>query len=357
MEDILLDVLDEEIIFDAEEVEEEQEQEQENETGDDDTVDKGSDTDIDDDVIIASDINVDEDAETPEGEQGDESNVYGALAEALKEEAFFKDTDVSEVSDMDSLASAFKEEIKKNEFSDLNDSQKRVLEGFRNGIPQDEIMNTETTFEKLNSITDENLESNDSLVKDLIIRDLTSKGISEGRADQMYNLLVDTGEAKAEAKQSLDNMKEAHKADYDSRVAEFKQVKEDSLNKANKLYEDISNSINDTENFLGGYKVTDRLKENVINTMSTAVGYDDQGNPYNALMKSKTDDPVNFESSMYYLFTITDGFKNLEAFTKKAESKAAKSLESKLRQTGLGTVGKPGFQSQPKGFENEIIDV
>jgi len=298
-----------------------------------------------------------------EGDEGDEielndeeGNIYGLLSAALKEQDFFKDTDITNVNDIESLSEAFRSEVKNNELSGLNDQQKRVLEAFRNGVPESEIINNESDFERLNNITDEQL-SDESFAKTLIIGDLLEKGISQDRAEKMFDMYVDTGDMESEARISLDNKKNSVKAEYDAKMQQIQDSRDASIKRANDLHTNISKNIADTEEFMGDYKVTDTLKDKAQKNMNSVVGYTDDGQPYNALMKARMDDPADFESKMYLLFTITDGFSNLGAFSRKAESKATKDLEMKLRNSGTASISKPSFQSGPKATTGEIVDV
>ena len=279
------------------------------------------------DTVDLSDIDADP-IDTPPSEEVN-PEVYSALVGVLKEEGFFGDeVDLTSINDPQKLADAFREEMKKNELSDLTDSQKRALEGFRNGIPQAEIVEHETTMTQYSQITDDVLAGSDELQKALFMADMTNKGISERRAEMLFTIAYDNGELLDEAKTSLTVLKEKEVRNYQD-----KMTKQTAANDAAKQdVEDkkiaLKKSIYGVDKFMGDVAISENLKERIHKSITHVVEYADDGTPMNALMKAKSEDPLDFETKLYYLFELTDGFSNLKKFNKRAESKAAKKLES-----------------------------
>jgi len=269
------------------------------------------------------------DADLPPEEAGE---VYGTLAEVLQEKGFFQGEGVvDKIKSADDLAEAFREEIKRNEFSDLTESQRRALEGFRNGIPQAEIVQHEQNLQQYNSITRDVVESNPELQKALFVTDLVNKGISESRAEGLYQIAEDTGELLDEALASLETLKQNENSRYQAMI-EQKQAEQEAI--ARQKAEEqaaIKKSIYAVDKFMDDVKITQNLKEKVHSTMTEIVGYAENGQPLNALMKARQEDPLDFETKLYYLFELTDGFKNLKRFSRQADSKAAKKLESLIQ--------------------------
>ena len=289
------------------------------------------------------------DAELDDGN----TEVYSTLAEALKEEGFFQgDEDIADIKNIETLAQAFKKEMKNNEFSDLTDNQKRVLDGFRNGIPEADIIQHEKTVQQYNSITEELLGGNVELQKAVFITDLTAKGISESRAEKMYEISLDSGDLLDEAKQSLVSLKEVEARSYAQRMDAVKVEKDKQSKIAADNKKAIKDSIYQVDKFLGEISVTQNLKEKVHNTMTDVVAYTQDGHPINALMKARQDDPLEFETNLYYLFALTDGFKNVKKFSRQADSKAAKKLESLINNnTFIKDSNVPAYKQDPESYD------
>ena len=293
----------------------------------------------------------------PDPIDGDEPTgsgaLYATLAETLKEEGFFNSREsIADIDSLDALALAFKDELKSNEYSDLNDAQKRVLEGFREGIPTEDIIQHETRVNQYSSITDEVLNGNDELQKALFMTDMQAKGITESRAEKLYEISYDSGELLQEAKLSLATLQEKEALQFQAKMSEQRTRKEDEVKAVARRKETIKKSIYDVDKFLGDVEVTDRLKDNVHSSMTDIVGYDDKGQPMNALMKAKSEDPLNFEKNLYYLFELTNGFTDVKKFAKQADSKAAKKLENLIaNNTLIRDNSSGGYQSDPESFD------
>lgn len=344
MEDFNLTLLDDDVFIpepvdeEQEEIETEEQEEQEEEESEQEETEESED-------------------ESDEEEGEVRHDIYMSLADVLKEKGFFGELDTTKITSADELASAFKNEIKKNEYADLNERQIRVLEAMRDGVPEDVIVSEEQELENIMSITDKHVDENEDLSYRLIMNDLMLKGLSQSKAQKMYDMYLDEGEDKREAREALRNLQDKTRGKYEEKTLHRKQERESKIKQADEFFEKVTDKIKDTESFLGSYKVTDLLKDKVIANMSKPIGVDSNGVAYNALMKAKTEDPIDFESKLYYLFTITNGFKDLSAFEKRATSKAVRELENKLNSIPVDSSGKQVYQSGPKGFQPEIVKV
>jgi len=296
---------------------------------------------------------IDPDPIDADPDTNDKGEVYKTLAEALKDEGFFstKET-VDDITNLEKLAEAFREEIKKNEFSDLTESQRRALEGFRNGVPEQTIIQHEQNMQQYNSIDDALLESNEELQKALLITDLMAKGISESRANKMYEISYDNGELLDEAKASLVTLKQRETEQYQSQIAAVQAQRDAQAKAVEEQKKAIKKSIYDVDKFLNEVSVTENLKQKVHSSMTEIVGYTDDGAPLNALTKARLEDPIDFETKLYYLFELTDGFTNIKKFNKQAESKAAKKLESLINNnTFIKDNNAPAYQQDPNSYD------
>jgi len=315
---------------------------------------------VDDPVFTDEPTVVTDDPINPEEKTNDnEDNLFSVLAETLKDDGFFKNLESTDsIKDVDALSKAFKDEIKANEYSDLNDNQKRVLEAFRDGVPSEDILKHESTQSYFNNITEEAISENEELRKNIIINDLLSKGISQARAEKTYSAIYDAGEDNEEALESLNNLKAAEQAEYDNYIKSINANKAKEQKERDAQFNKLKETIESTDKFLGEISVTDNMRENVVKTMSVPVDYLEDGTPVNKLMKARMDDPITFENNLYYLFELTNGFKDLKVFSKKATTKATKKLSEVIgNSTYIRSDGKPTFQKDPDSYQSLIVEL
>ena len=69
--------------------------------------------------------------------------------------------------------------------------------------------------------------------------------------------------------------------------------------------------------------------------MTKAVEFTDDGMGLNALQKYQRENPAKFQADLYYLFELTEGFKNLKKLESKATSKAVNSFKTKLERSNI----------------------
>ena len=71
----------------------------------------------------------------------------------------------------------------------------------------------------------------------------------------------------------------------------------------------------------------------------------------NQLMKDRRDNPVEFDSKLYYLYEITGGFKDFSKITTTATTKAATDFERALRQNKFEAGGDPTFTVDKDSYD------
>jgi len=277
-----------------------------------------------------------------EDEEGQDIKiVYSNIAKLLKEKELFTDDelDLETITDSDKLVAALKGEIKRNEFADLSDTQKKYLEAVREGVPDDVFMAHQQAEEGFSSITEDMLSNNAELRENIIVSDLVSKGVSKVRADALYKSLEASGEDIAESLVSLTNIKAAEQAEYQSKVDAVKAQRQAEVDDNKSRFDKLKDSVYDTKEIIKNYKITDSLRDKVYATMTKPVSTSKEGHPVNKFTNEREKDPVGFDTKLYYLFEMTKGFKDFSIFEKKAQSKAARELERVVSKTNILNTG------------------
>lgn len=279
--------------------------------------------------------------ESDEKDEGDNDNniklVYNNIANLLKEEGLFtnEELDLENIGSSDALVEALRDEIKRNEFSDLSETQKEYLESIRSGVPEDLFLQHKQVEQTYDSITDAMVAENEDLRKDIITADLKAKGIGDSRIETLYKAMVSSGDDISEALSSLEELKAAERARYKEQVDAINAQKLEQEKNEKARMKSLKDHVYDTKEIIKNYKITENLKNKVYETMTKSVGYNQAGQPINKLTYERDKNPIEFDTKLYYLFTMTNGFNDFSIFEKKAQSKAAEKLERIVRDTGL----------------------
>ena len=290
-------------------------------------------------------------------ESGDESlpNLYSSLAKALGDEGFLPSLNYEEIDSFDKLGDQIRDANKKTlsealgfdigNVNELNSLQKEYLNALSQGIPAEKFIEAKQSEFDINSITDEAIESDENLRKNIIINGYVSKGVPEAKAAKLAQMHIDLAEDVSEAKSARDDIKQAiienNKREFDYQ----KQIASDRA-KEQKIYEEsLRKSFYETDKLGDTFDITKQLKDKMYDAIVRPVAKLDDGTLVNAITKYQVENPIDFQHKMAWLFSVTDGFKKFDSFfTAKATSKATKVLESVLNSTNfdkLGNVSNP----------------
>lgn len=347
-----LDYVPEEITEEQEAQEEDQENTEETEIETEETVDNKQKDNLDEDE---SSEEVVEEEEAEEGEDDSPNNLYSSFATVLNEQGLLPSLDLenTKVENLDDLTVALKSEI--NEQVKTYLTEKLGVNGYEaleKGISLLEYQQYEDNVDTLDSITEDQLSEDLELSKKLIEQDYLAQGIDKTRVNRLLKKIIDAGEESIieDAKESLTSLK-ALEAKRIEKLAEDKQA---AIQKQQQLQEkidnDLKNSIYNKQEFIEGLEVNKAIKDKVYKGITTIIGKSPSGVPENKLMKDRREDPIEFDSKLYYLYEITNGFKDFSKIVQKSKTSASKQLEKQLRNTKFETSGKPTFLSDPDSY-------
>jgi hypothetical protein len=286
----------------------------------------------------------------------DSDDVFKPLAEFLKEQGFFSTLD-KEIKTADDLADAFRAEVKKNEFTNLNDAQKDYLKALESGLPEEVFQQHVQNSSLLNNITDDVLESDTEICKQLIIQEAILKGNSKERAERIYQRSYDVGDSVLDAKDAKAFLLQKDAEQYQEQLAEAEKIKLEQQKNAEKQLKDLEKSVKEQNQLFEGFKVNDGLKEKVYDTMTKVVDYSPDGVPLNKLMKHRLDNPIDFETKLYFLYELTNGFKDINKFNVKSTTTAAKKLREAIEGNTFIKLGGDTNYGDPNEYSTPIVDV
>lgn len=262
-----------------------------------------------------------------------ETNFYSSIASALKEEGIFPDLDDKEVEEIKE-AEDFRDLVQKQIEAGLDEVQKRVNDALNNGVEPAVIRQYENTLSYLNKITDEMIndesERGETLRKQLLQQDFMNRGYSSERAIKMTEKLFASGEDIEEAKQALQGNKDYFQEKYDTILNEAKENEEKNKKALKKQAEQLKKDILSNEKIFGDITIDKATRQKVYDNISKPIYKDPEtGEYYTAVQKYRLDNENDFIKNVGLLFTLTDGFTNLD---KLVSPKAKKEVKSKLKE-------------------------
>lgn len=290
------------------------------------------------------------------------NNFYSSIAKALKEDGVFPDLDdetVTNIKEPEEFAEAIEKQIQAR----FDERQKRIDDALNVGVEPSAIKQFENTISYLDSITEDALtaenEQGESLRKQLIYQDLLNRGYSKEEAQEEVGEIFDNGTDVKKAKRALSGNKEYFKASYKKLVDEAKEeaAKEDKERKQQS--EALKKSILEDKVVFGELQIDKNTRQKVYDAISKPVYKDPEtGELYTALQKYEMENKNDFLKNVGLLFTLTDGFKNLEPLVKskvrKEVKKGVRELEHALSNTSRNFDGNvkfvSGVSSDPDSF-------
>lgn len=281
------------------------------------------------------------------------TNFYSSIASALKEEGILSDLDdetLSKIESPEDFAEAMEAQLK----AQLDERQKRIDEALQVGIEPDEVRKYEGTISYLNTITedaiiDESAEG-EKLRKQLIFQDFLNRGFSKERAQRETQKSISSGSDIEDAKEALASNKEYFKQEYDNIIAEAREAEEAEKDRLKKEAADLKKAILEDKEVFEGLELDKTTREKVYNSISKPVYRDPETGEYlTAVQKYERDNRPDFLKKLGVLFTLTDGFTNLDKLVKptakKQVRKSLRELEHTINTTRRNADGSLNFMS------------
>lgn len=298
----------------------------------------------------------------PKGDGTSPKNFYSSIAKALKEEGIFPDLDdegLSKVKDPEDFRDLIDQQIK----AGLDERQKRIDEALNAGVEPTEIRKYENTINFLGSIKEENISDEDDkgekLRKDLIYQDFINRGYSKERAarevQKSFNAGTDIDDAKEALKSNIDFFKDK----YDELVNEAKSEAEQEERERKEQAEKLKSSILNDKDVFGDLSIDKSTRQKIYDNIAKPVYKDPEtGEYFTAIQKYEMENRTDFLKNIGLLFTLTNGFKNLDGLVKgkvkKEVKKGLRELEHTLNNTARTSDGNlkfvSGVDEDPESF-------
>ena len=289
------------------------------------------------------------------------NNFYSSYANAFKVDGIFQnlsDEDIEGITDAESFVEAAEKEVRLR----LEESQRRVLDALNAKIEPSVISQYENTLKYLDNISEVNIseegEDGEKLRTNLIYQDYLNRGFSKERAEREVKRAFDNGTDIEDAKEALSSNRQFFKDKYDKLVKDAQQETVREKEAKRKENEALKASILNEEKVYGDIELDAKTRQKMYDNISKPVYKDPETGDYlTAIQKYEAEHRQEFLKNLAFFYTMTDGFKNIDALVKgkvkKGVSKGIKDLERVLTSTPTPKEGNLRYMG---GSQTSIAD-
>ena len=231
--------------------------------------------------------------------------------------------------------------------NDLPPVIKDLVNNYEENVPLKDLIDTKSREIQYSTITEEAIDGNVDLQKALIAEDLKNRGYTQEKINERIQMFESNDVLASEAKDAqaaLVNVERYHQEQLKKRTEEEKEL---AAKKNEENLSNIKTSIGKLQEIIPGIPLNDNSRENIYKSMTSVVETDANGRPMNAVMKTRTEDPLKFETTLHYLHSLGVFDGDWSKIRNVSKSNAMKELTEKLNSnTSTMTPGRGVRQSQ-----------
>lgn len=271
-------------------------------------------------------------------------NPYSSFAKALHGDGLFQNLKQEEVDSIED-AEGFYDAIEAEVNARLDEKTRRISEAYEAGMPMDEIKEYETTIQRLNGISEEQLseksEKAEKLRAALIRQDFLTRGFTKDRAEREVTRSINEGTDIKDAKEAAESLKEFYEKKYEGLVEAGKQEAEAEKKKAKEDAEKFKKAVLETDKIFGDIPVDRPTRQKAYELMTKTVKTTEDGDRLTAVQLYADEHPVEFQTMLGFIAAMTDGFTKMGNLFNK-------SIDKKVRQN-LANIEKKVTRSSHQG--------
>lgn len=278
------------------------------------------------------------------------TNFYSSIASALKEEGIFPDLDDDTLNGI-KTPEDFAEAVEKTVQARLDERQRRIDAALQADVEPDEVRRYEQTLANLDAIKEEYItdetEKGERLRKNLIYQDFRNRGYSEARANREVEKSFNAGTDIEDAKEALESNREYFSTQYQDLIKEAQEEAKEEQRKIKEEAAQLKKSMLEDKEVFTGITLDKTTRQKAFENITKPVFKTEDGEYLTAIQKYEMDNPVEFKKYLSVLFTMTDGFKNIDGLVKgkvkKEVKQSLRELEHKLSSTARNSTGNPRY--------------
>lgn len=278
------------------------------------------------------------------------TNFYSSIASALKEEGIFPDLDDDTLNGI-KTPEDFAEAVEKTVQARLDERQRRIDAALQADVEPDEVRRYEQTLANLDAIKEEYItdetEKGERLRKNLIYQDFRNRGYSEARAKREVEKSFNAGTDIEDAKEALESNREYFSTQYQDLIKGAQEEAKEEQRKIKEEAAQLKKSMLEDKEVFTGITLDKTTRQKAFENITKPVFKTEDGEYLTAIQKYEMDNPVEFRKYLSVLFTMTDGFKNIDGLVKgkvkKEVKQSLRELEHKLSSTARNSSGNPRY--------------
>lgn len=297
-----------------------------------------------------------EDTTSKDSSNTSQSSFYSSIATALRDEGILPDLDddfLKKIKTPEDFAKAMEIQVQ----SKLDAKQKRIDEALGVGIEPDEIKKYENTLNYLEGITNDIIEDEseqgEQLRRNLIYQDYINRGFSEARAKKEMEKSFNAGTDIEDALEAIQSNKEFFNNQYQNLIKEAKQQEEEREKQIKKQAEDLKNAVFSKDPVFKNLNLNETQKKKIYDNLTKPIYKDESGQYLTAIQKAERENRTEFLKKVGVIFTLTNGFKDLDnlvqSAVRKETRKSLRELEHVLSNTSRNADGNLTFFSGASG--------
>ena len=313
--------------------------------------------------VGSDDEDTEEREDTSSEEDGTSPNFYSSIATALKEEGVFPDLDDN---DIDNVVEPedFRDLIEQQIQAAVGERQQMIYDALNAGVQPNQIMQYENTLNYLNQITtdilNEETQRGENVRRQLLQQDFLNRGYSQERAVKMTEKLFDSGDDIEEATQALASNKSFFGQKYQALLTEAREQQKQQEEAQYRQAEEIRNAILKQDKVFDSVPVDKKTRQQIYDVISKPVYKDpDTGQYYTEIQKYRLEHENEFIKNVGILYTLTDGFQNINKLIGPQAKKQVKSklreLEHTINNTQRDSGGKLNYVGNSGGYNDNLL--
>lgn len=305
-----------------------------------------------------------EDTSLTEDDSSPNTNFYSSIAHALHEEGIFPDLN-DEVTKNIKTPEDFAKAVEDQITAKFDERQRRIDEALTYNVEPTEIKGLETTLNYLDSIKDDVIsdetEKGVTIRQQLIFQDSLNRGYDKERAQREVKKSIDAGTDIEDARDALMANKKYYSTYYDNLIKQGKEEHEKSVRQREKEAEEFRKTLLEDKKAFGEISLDKKTRQKIYNNITKPAYKDTEtGEYFTVLQKYEMENKADFKKNVGLIFTLTDGFKNLEGLikdpVKREVKKGLRELENTLNNTSRTSDGNlkyvGGVDEDPQSFSN-----
>lgn len=285
-----------------------------------------------------------------DGGTSPKANFYSSIASALKDEGIFPDLDdetLKSINEPEDFAEAVEKQIQAR----LDERQRRIDAALNADIEPEEIKKYENTLSYLDSIKEEDItaenDKGETLRQKLIYQDFRNRGYSDARAQREVQKSLNAGTDVEDAKEALEENRKYFTESYQELIKEAQEEAKAEERRVKEQAEKLKKVMLEDKEVFEGIPLDKVTRQKAFDNIAKPVFKTEGGEYLTTIGKYERDNPVEFKKYLSVLFTLTDGFKNLDGLVKgkvkKEVKQSLRELEHKLSSSSRSSAGNPRY--------------